>query len=84
MVQAVDGYKRQGAVFQLLPGSGAELVEAGRFTLLSLVLGNLVQLSLIHISEYLEVPAWQLSENRRGQNRCPGTGAYLHPSPPAE
>ena len=31
-------------------------------------------------SEYLEVPAWQLSENRRGQNRCPGTGAYLHPS----
>ena len=36
-------YLRLGAVFQLLPGSGAELVEAGRFTLLSLVLGNLVQ-----------------------------------------
>ena len=36
-------YLRLGAVFQLLPSSGAELVEAGRFTLLSLVLGNFMQ-----------------------------------------
>ncbi len=36
-------YLRLGAVFQFLPGSGAELVEAGGFTLLPLVLGNLVQ-----------------------------------------
>ena len=34
-------YLRLGAVFQLLPSSGAELVEAGRFTLLPLYLETL-------------------------------------------